>query len=269
MKVNNTNTFLPTPKFIRNHFMIRQNILITGASSGLGFTMAKQYAEKGRNLALCARRLDRLEALRAEISVINPQVKVFIRQLDVNDHEQVFEVFKAFNQDMGVIDRVIVNAGMGKGAPLGTGYFKANKQTAITNFVSVIAQCEASLEIFRAQNNGHLVTISSMSAVRGFRRALTVYAATKAAVTNLSEGIRVDLLGTPIKITTIHPGFIRSEINEKVKNVPFIVDTDVGCKAIIKATEKEGANYFVPSWPWALLCRLMKIAPLKLIAKMS
>jgi len=249
--------------------MKRQNILITGASSGLGFTMAKQYAAQGRNLALCARRLEKLEELRDEITQINPNVNVYIRELDVNNHAQVFEVFKAFKQDMGQIDRVIVNAGMGKGASLGTGYFEANKQTAVTNFVSALAQCEAALEIFREQNHGHLVTISSMSAVRGFRRALTVYAATKAALTTLSEGIRVDLLGSPIKVTTIHPGFIRTEINEKVKNVPFIVDTQTGCRAILKSIEKEGANYYVPSWPWAILCRLMKIAPLSLIAKMS
>jgi short-subunit dehydrogenase len=249
--------------------MPRQNILITGASSGLGFTMAKMYAEQGRNLALCARRVDRLEELRDEIAKINPQVKVFIRQLDVNDHDQVFEVFKAFADDLGHLDRVIVNAGMGKGASIGTGYFHANKQTAITNFVSAIAQCEAALELFRAQNHGHLVTISSISAVRGFRRAMTVYAASKAAITSLSEGMRIDLLNTPIKVTTIHPGFIRSEINEKVKNVPFIVDTETGVKAIIKAIEKEGANAYVPGWPWALMCRLMKIAPLSLMAKMS
>ena len=64
---------------------------------------------------------------------------------------RVFEVFKAFKKDMGTIDRVIVNAGMGKGASIGTGYFKANKQTAITNFVSALAQCEAAMEIFREQ----------------------------------------------------------------------------------------------------------------------
>ena len=249
--------------------MTRQNILITGASSGLGYTLAKQFASKGRNLALCARRTDRLEELRKEIATIDPNVKVFIRALDVNDHDQVFRVFREFKDDLGSIDRVIVNAGMGKGASLGTGYFDANKQTAVTNFVSALAQCEAALEIFRAQNHGHLVTISSMSAVRGFRRALTVYAATKAAVSNLSEGIRIDLLDTPIKVTTIHPGFIRSEINEKVKKVPFIVDTETGCRAIIKSIEKEGANYFVPSWPWAILCRAMKFAPLRWIAKMS
>lgn len=249
--------------------MKRKNILITGASSGLGYTMATQYAAQGRNLALCARRLDRLEALRDDILSINPDITVSIRELDVNNHDQVFEVFEAFAKDLGHIDRVIVNAGMGKGASIGTGYFKANKQTAITNFVSALAQCEAALQLFRAQNHGHLVTISSMSAVRGFRRALTVYSATKAAISTLSEGIRVDLLGTPMKVTTIHPGFIRTEINEKVKTVPFIVNVDVGCRSILKAIDKEGANYFVPGWPWAILCRLMKIAPLSLIAKMS
>ena len=249
--------------------MSRNNILITGASSGLGRTMAKMYAAQGKNLALCARRVERLQELSEEIASINPQVKVYIRSLDVNDHDQVFEVFKAFAKDLGHLDRIIVNAGMGKGASLGTGKFHANKQTAITNFVSAIAQCEAALELFRAQNHGHLVTISSVSAVRGFRRAMTVYAATKAALSNLTEGIRVDLIGTPIQATTIHPGFIRSELNEKVKTVPFIVDAETGCKAIIKAIEKEGASYYVPGWPWALMARLMKIMPAAMLSKMS
>ena len=249
--------------------MKRKNILITGASSGLGNMMAKLYAKQGKNLALCARRVEQLEELKAEILDINPEVIVSIRSLDVNDHDQVFEVFKLFAEDLGHLDRVIVNAGMGKGASLGTGYFHANKQTAMTNFVSAIAQCEAALELFRAQNHGHLVTISSISAVRGFRRAMTVYAATKAALSNLSEGMRVDLLNTPIKVTTIHPGFISSELNEKVENSPFMVDAETGCTAILKSIEKEGANSYVPRWPWAVVVRIMKLAPLSLIKKMS
>ncbi|GGB49100.1 SDR family oxidoreductase [Shewanella inventionis] len=249
--------------------MRRTNILITGASSGLGRGMAIEFAKQNHNLALCARRLDRLEELKQHLLTINPSIKVLIKPLDVNDHPQVFDVFNQFKQEMGQLDRVIVNAGMGKGASIGTGYFAANLQTAQTNFIAAIAQCEAAMTIFREQNNGHLVTISSISAVRGFRRAMTVYAATKAALTSLTEGIRIDVMNTPIKVTCVHPGFIRSEINEKVKKVPFIVDTETGCKAMVNAIQKEKANTFVPSYPWALLHWVLRIAPISIIAKMS
>ena len=249
--------------------MIRKNILITGASSGLGKGMAVEFAKQGRNLALCARRVERLEELKAELLAINPNIKVLIKPLDVNQHDEVFRVFNEFKQELGELDRVIVNAGMGKGASIGKGYFHANKQTAETNFVAAIAQAEAAMEIFRAQNAGHLVTISSISAVRGFRRAMTVYAATKAAITSLSEGIRIDVMNTPIKVSCVHPGFIRSEINETVEKVPFIVDTETGCKALVAAIEKEKANSYVPSWPWALLHWLLRVAPQGMIRSMS
>ncbi len=248
---------------------MRKTILITGASSGLGYEMARQFAQKGYNLALCARRLERLESLQKDCQAINADIKVSIKALDVNDHPQVFSVFDEFAEEFGTIDRLIVNAGMGKGASVGTGYFEANKETAVTNFVSALAQCEAGVAIFRKQNAGHLVTISSVSATRGFRRALTVYAATKAALTTLTEGIRIDLMKTPIKVTTVHPGFIRSEINEKVEKVPFMVDTETGCKAIVDAIEKEKASAFVPGWPWAWLRFVLKVAPLSTLAKMS
>ncbi|EAW27416.1 short chain dehydrogenase [Alteromonadales bacterium TW-7] len=248
---------------------MRKNILITGASSGLGKGMAKEFAKQGCNLALCARRFELLEQLKSELEQINPNITISIKVLDVNDHEQVFSVFNAFKEELNGLDRVIINAGMGKGASIGTGYFNANKQTAQTNFVAALVQAEAAMEIFRAQNHGHLVTISSISAVRGFRRAMTVYAATKAAITSLSEGIRIDVMHTPIKVSCVHPGFIRSEINEKVKTVPFIVDTETGCKALVKAINKEKANSFVPSWPWAFLHWILRIAPLSTIRKMS
>ena len=248
---------------------MRQNILITGASSGLGYGMAIEFAKMGRNLALCARRVERLDALKAELEQINPNIKIACKALDVNEHDDVFTVFKEFDNEMGGLDRIIVNAGMGKGASIGTGYFYANKQTATTNFVSALAQMEAAMEIFRDRNAGHLVTISSVSAVSPYRRALTVYAATKAALTSMTQGVAIDVMDTPIKITAIHPGFIRSEINEKVKKVPFIVDTETGCKAMVKAIEKEGESYFVPAWPWAWLQYILRIAPKSMLKKMS
>lgn len=248
---------------------IRKTILITGASSGLGRGMAFEFAKMGRDLALCARRMDRLETLKQELEQLSPSIRVSIKSLDVTEHQQVFDVFDEFKAEFGAIDRIIINAGMGKGASIGTGNFEANKQTAETNLIGLLAQSEAAMLIFRKQNSGHLVTISSVSAVRGFRRAMTVYAATKAAVTSLSEGIRLDVMHTPISVSCIHPGFIRSEINDHVEKVPFIVDTDVGCRAMVKAIEAEKANSFVPSWPWSLLHWVLRFAPDSWIRKMS
>lgn len=248
---------------------IRKNILITGASSGIGRGMAREFAKAGRNLALCARRTDRLEELKAELEQKHPTITVAIRALDVNDYDSVFEVFRAFRDDLGSLDRIIVNAGLGKGQPLGTGFFYANRKTAETNFVAALAQCEAAVEIFRKQQAGHLVTISSMSAMRGMPRNLTTYAATKAGLAALSEGIRADLLKTKIKVSTIYPGYIRSEINEKVKKTPFMVDTETGSRALVAAIEKEKAEAYVPSWPWLPLGMLMKRLPLSIVSRMG
>jgi short-subunit dehydrogenase len=248
---------------------MRKTILITGASSGLGAEMARQFAARGHDLALCARRTEKLEALREEISAASPGARVEIRPLDVTDDDQVFEVFAAFRADFGTIDRVVVNAGLGKGAPLGTGRYDANRQTAMTNFVAALAQTEAAMEIFRAQDAGHLVMISSMSAVRGMPKTLTTYAATKVAVAHLAEGLRAELHGTPIKVTVLYPGYIRSEMNEKVaQSTPLMASTEKGVKAMVEAIEKEKGSAFVPALPWAPLSVVMRHAPMPLFKKL-
>lgn len=231
--------------------------------------MAREFAALGRNLALCARRTERLEALKGELLAAHPGIRVVVRPLDVADHDQVFAVFRAFRDELGTLDRVVVNAGIGKGAPLGTGYFRANRETAQTNFVAALAQCEAAMEIFRAQDAGHLVVIASVAAMRGMPKAVTTYAASKAAVHALAEGLRAELLGSPIRVSTMCPGYIRSEINDKVKHAPFMVDTDVGCRALVAAIEREPARAFVPAWPWAPLAFLMRHLPLSMVRKMA
>ncbi len=163
-------------------------ILITGASSGLGAEMARQFAALGHDLALTARRTDRLDQLKAEITERYPDRRVELRALDVNDDTAVFAVFDELAATLGQIDRIIINAGLGKGAPLGTGRADANRQTAMTNFVAAITQAEAAMQIFRAQRRGHLVFISSMSAMRGMPKTVNVYAATKAGVAHLARG---------------------------------------------------------------------------------
>jgi short-subunit dehydrogenase len=242
-------------------------ILITGASSGLGAEMARQFAALGYDLALCARRTERLEELKVELAAAAPSVRVEVRPLDVDDHAAVFAVFEEFAGVFGSIDRAVINAGIGKGAPLGTGKFWANKETAMTNFVSALAQTEAALAIFRRQNSGHLVMMSSVSALRGLPGSVTTYAATKAAVAHLAEGVRMDVYGSPIKVTVIYPGYIRSEINEGAKT-PFMADTVTGVRSIVKAIEKQKASARVPAWPWVPLGSALAHLPLPLARKL-
>lgn len=252
--------------------MKRKNIIITGASSGLGKGMATEFAKAGCNLALCARRISKLEALKVELLKVNPNIHIFLRPLDVTIADDVFDVFHAFKADFkGIgepLDRVIVNAGMGKGASLGKGYAKQNMQTAVTNFCGALSQMEAAMEIFREQNHGHLVAISSISAFRGYPRAMTVYAATKAGLSTMAEGIRVDVLNKPIKVSTIHPGYIQSEMTDSIgKPPPFMVSLEKGSKLLVKAINKEKSNAIVPFWPWSFIRLLMPFFTLKMLKR--
>ena len=245
-----------------------KTVLITGASSGIGAGMAREFAKKGYNLAICARRMERLEELKNELTS-QYKVEVSARILDVTNYDQVFEVFKAFKADFGTIDRVIVNAGVGQGRRIGKGNFEINRATVETNFISALAQAEAAVEIFRAQNSGHLVMISSMSAMRGMPKHLTAYGASKAGVAFLAEGIRAELIDTPIKVSTIFPGYIRTEINEGAAKLPFEVDEKTGSRLLAEEIEKAPIKAYVPKWPWLPLGFAMKVLPLKWVNKLG
>ena len=215
---------------------MRHNILISGASSGLGAQMAREFAARGRNLALCARRSERLEQLRDELTAAHPDITIAIRTMDVTEPDQVFDGVGSLATELGTLDRVIVNAGIGKGQPIGT---------------------------------GHLVIVSSLLAFRGVPRNATTYAATKAAVASLAEGLRAETRATKalrdIKITTLFPGYIQSEMNPD--RTPLVSKTEPAVRTMISAMEREVGTAMVPPWPWAIAGTLMKVLPLSLVAR--
>lgn len=241
--------------------MTRQKILITGASSGLGAGMARAFAAKGRDLALCARRTERLEELKAELTQRYPGITVAVAQLDVNDHEQVPKVFAALADELGGLDRVIVNAGIGKGAVLGSGKLWANKATLETNLVSALVQTEAALEIFNKTGAGHLVLISSVLGNKGMPGVTAAYAASKAGVSSLGESLRADFSGGPIAVTVVEPGYIESELTAKSATTMLMVDNETGVAAMVHAIEKEKGRAIVPRWPWVPLVALLRALP--------
>ncbi|CAN5673368.1 SDR family oxidoreductase [soil metagenome] len=243
----------------------RQKILITGASSGLGAGMARAFAAKGRDLALCARRIDRLEALRAELVAQYPGITVAVAALDVNDHDQVPVVFGALAGQLGGLDRVIVNAGIGRGARLGSGKLWANKSTIETNLVAALVQIETALEMFTDSGAGHLVLISSVLGNRGVPGAKAAYAASKAGVTSLGESLRAEYAKGPIRVTVLEPGYIESEMTAKSASTMLMVDNKTGVARMVEAIEHERGRAVVPAWPWIPLVIAMKAVPTRFL----
>lgn len=223
--------------------------------------MARAFAAKGRDLALCARRVDRLDELKAELAQRHPNITVAVAALDVNDHDQVPKVFAELSDELSGIDRIIVNAGIGKGAPLGSGKLWANKATIETNLVSALVQIETALAMFTAAGSGHLVLISSVMGNRGVPGIKAAYAASKAGLTSLGESLRAEYASSPIKVSVIEPGYIESEMTAKSKTTMLMVDTDTGVRQIVSAIERESGRAIVPAWPWTPLVALMKIVP--------
>lgn len=241
--------------------MTRQRILITGASSGLGAGMARAFAAKGRDLALCARRIDRLSELKAELLQRYPGIRVAVAELDVDDHDRVPEVFAALAAELGGLDRVIVNAGIGKGAPLGSGKLWANKATIQTNLVSALVQIETALEMFRAQGSGHLVLISSVLGNKGVAGVKAAYAASKAGLSSLGESLRAEYASGPIRVTVIEPGYIESEMTARTAKAMLMVDNATGVAKMVDAIERERGRAIVPGWPWVPLVAMLKALP--------
>ncbi|MGV0837349.1 SDR family oxidoreductase [Mycolicibacterium thermoresistibile] len=249
--------------------MTRQRILITGASSGLGAGMARAFAAEGRDLALCARRVDRLHELRDELLEKHPDITIAVAGLDVTDADQVPKVFAELSEQLGGVDRIIVNAGLGKGAPLGSGRPAVNRATVETNLLGALNQIEAAVEMFTKAGGGHLVLISSVLGNRGVPGVKAAYAASKAGVSSLGESLRAQYRSGPIKVSVIEPGYIESEMTARSQTTMLMVDTETGVRAMITAIERETGHAVVPGWPWRPLARLFRMVPLSMLRRFA
>ena len=241
-------------------------VVITGASSGLGAEMARQFAALGYDLGLCARRTNRLATLADEIHAATGRV-VRTASLDVTDLEAVRTVFRGFVDAFGSIDRIVVNAGVSGGSAIGTGQACANSNIAQTNFVGALAQREAAREIFRGQGQGHLVLLSSMIGLRGFRGERAVYAATKAGVASLGEGLLSERI-PGVDVSIIYPGLIRTEMSAHMEGHRLMVDTADGVRMIVSAVEKRRAKAYIPRWPYVLVALVLRFAPLSIVRRL-
>lgn len=192
--------------------LANQTVLITGASSGIGAACARQLAAMGARLILAARRLEPLQALATKLQQQHGTEALTVA-LDVRQPEAVSEVINGLPEAWQAIDILINNAGLSRGldkqyeAPLD------DWETMIdTNVKGLLYVTRAVVPGMVARGRGHVVNVGSIAGRQTYPGG-SVYCATKAAVRSLSEGLKLDLLGTPVRVTNIDPGLVETEFS--------------------------------------------------------
>jgi 3-hydroxy acid dehydrogenase / malonic semialdehyde reductase len=190
-----------------------QIVLITGASSGIGTACAKVFAGAGARLILAARRLERLQQL-ADTLDKEFGTATHLLQLDVRDRSAVESAIANLPADWSNIDILINNAGLSRGLDkLHEGDFHDWEEMIDTNIKGLLYLSRYVVPGMVKRDRGHVVNIGSIAGHQTYPSG-NVYCATKAAVKAISEGLKQDLLGTPVRVTSVDPGMVETEFSE-------------------------------------------------------
>jgi len=212
-------------------------VLITGASSGIGYSLAKSLPKENCSLALISRRKELLDQLASEIKVNANKIQTYA--CDVGNINDVRNTYKHIKNDFGKIDIAILNAGTSNRTDIKNYSVKIAKRIFDTNVFGIINFVEQLLPDFIKRKEGMLVGVSSLAESRGFPRS-GFYNASKSAVSLMLESLRVELRQYNIKVITIKPGFVRTPFIDKNEfYMPSIVDVDKAVQIIINGLKKE------------------------------
>lgn len=214
-----------------------KNVLITGASSGIGYELAKQFSAENCNLALLARRKNIIDDLAANLE--SPDKKVITFKCDVRNKKEVGETFNQVKNIFKNIDVAILNSGVSYRIDIDNFDLTKIEETINTNLFGLIYCIDNLLPDLKKNNNGMIVGISSLAGVRGFPRS-AAYCASKSAVTKFLESLRIELRKYKIKVITVKPGFIKTAMTEKNEfKMPFLMNLRGAAKTIIDGIKKE------------------------------
>ncbi len=188
-------------------------VLITGASSGIGWASAELFASLGARIILAARRIDRLETLSTQLQN-RYQTNTLTLQLDVRERAQVENAISSLPPSWQSIDILLNSAGLALGSDLLQEGTPSNWDNIIqVNVCGLLYMTRAILPGMIERNTGHIINISSTAGHECYPRG-NVYSATKHAVNALSKSLRLDLLGTPLRVTNVSPGMAETEFSQ-------------------------------------------------------
>ncbi|MBA3766206.1 MAG: SDR family NAD(P)-dependent oxidoreductase [Acidobacteria bacterium] len=233
-------------------------VLITGASSGIGRSLAVELARRGATLGLLARRAGMLQEIVGEVE--NKGGRALALTADVKDAKAVRAAADQLRASFGQVDVLIANAGVG--ATTGARAFKADEVNDVINInlVGAVNSVAAVLTEMVARGQGQLVAISSLAAYRGLPGS-GAYCASKAGLSSLFESLRLDLRGTGVDVTIIHPGFIKTPLTAgRHAQMPFLMELQDATRKIVHAIEARKKSYAFP-WQLASIVRAAMLMP--------
>ncbi len=230
-----------------------QVAIVTGASSGIGRALALELVKQGARVGLVARRREQLAALAEEIKQAGGLAAFAVA--DVVDREQTVNAIRQVAKELGPVDLLIANAGVGAPTvlePLNVGDLEKMFQV---NVFGMIYAIEAVLPEMLQRKKGHLAAVSSMAAYKGLPGE-SGYTASKAAMNNFLEGLRIQLRDKGIAVTTICPGFVKTpmtDVNEF--HMPYLLGAEEAARRMVRALRRKKKVYNFP-WQMSVVMRV-------------
>jgi short-subunit dehydrogenase len=233
-------------------------VFITGASSGIGQALSVELGRRGATMGLLARRADMLDTIVREVERVGGRALAL--PADVTNASAVQESAGSLRKEFGRIDVMIANAGVGATTDAKDLRAEEVAQLINVNLIGAVNSVTSVIPQMVEQGSGHLVVISSLAAYRGLPKS-GAYCASKAAVSAFFESLRLDLKGSGIDVSIIHPGFIKTPLTAgRQATMPFLMELDDATRKIVRAIELRKTSYAFP-WQLATIVRAGMLFP--------
>jgi short-subunit dehydrogenase len=233
-----------------------KRVFITGASSGIGAALAREFSDEDVVLGLISRRIEQLDNLANDLAT-----DVYVYAADVGDSLAMKSAAEAFIQSVGVPDVVIANAGVSSGTLTSEAKDQVVfEQIMRTNVLGMVHTYQPFVEAMKIRGSGTLVGIASIAGFRGIPGS-GAYSASKAAAIAYLESLRVELSSSGVNVLTVCPGYIKTPMTDvNPFYMPFLMDADQAARSIRKAIIKKKRFHVLP-WQMSLVGFLLRFVP--------
>ena len=234
-----------------------KHAIVVGASSGIGKALAEQLLKQGVSVAMVSRRREPMEELRITNYELrkdgNTRGEAFVYQHDVLDYDKTESLFQQITHDLGGLDLVIYSSGVMQSVEEHEYSFAKDREMIEVNVIGAFAWLDEAAKRFERTKSGTIVGISSVAGERG-RRANLAYGTSKAALTTFLEGLRNRVSRYGIKIITVKPGFIDTEMTRGKPGLFWLISAEEAAKQILRDARRGQEIIYVPAkWRWVAM----------------